>query len=59
MALEKEKQDKLDRKERQREAAMRVTKENEIEKQKRLAEKEADRQHTLKVQEEYNRMLDA
>ena len=38
---------------------MRVIKENEVEKQKRLAEKEADRQHTLKVQEEYNRMLDA
>ena len=58
-AIEKEKNDKLEKKKKERQAAWKVIAENEVEKAKRLKEKEDDKKHQVELIKEYNRMLEA
>ncbi len=56
--LKKEKSNAMQKKKLERDACLKVIKENDVEKQRRLGEQEYDRMKQVKVQEEYNAMLD-
>lgn len=56
--LKKEKSDAIQKKKLERDACLKVIKENDVEKLRRLGEQEQERIKQVKVQEEYNAMLD-
>lgn len=56
--LKKEKKDAIEKKKLERDACLKVIKDNDLEKLRRLEEQEKERKKQIKIQEEYNAMLD-